>query len=286
MSGVQKIYRRDGQPFSVIPNELIRDPEVSQTAFRLIAYLMSHANGYELTYGQIEAQTGLGRFAINGAIKVLQAKGWLEVRSTKLSNGQFGPKAWTVLNPSTVGNSTAGDSVVEQHTDKKKNIPLEEQLLETLPHPTGEDAFEEFWKLYPRRVEKLDAHRAFDRAYSEHGEDVLYGVRRLIADPNLPPKRFIPYPASWLRAGGWTNEPYPERELSPEERRQAELTASRADRDRRRLEHEALVAQMEEARRNASPPPECEHGRTIVSCLVCAKRLADAEQSGEPGNVN
>jgi predicted transcriptional regulator len=91
MSGVYKIYRHDSQPFAQVPNSAIRDPEISPNAFRLLAYLMSHKEGYELTYGQIERQTTLGRYAINEAIKVLTEKGWLRTERTKKDNGQFWP---------------------------------------------------------------------------------------------------------------------------------------------------------------------------------------------------
>ena len=67
-TGVQKIYRLDDQPFAQIPRQAIRDRRINQNGFRLLAYLMSHQHGYELTYGQIERETGLGRWAINAAI--------------------------------------------------------------------------------------------------------------------------------------------------------------------------------------------------------------------------
>jgi predicted transcriptional regulator len=140
--GIQKIFRRDNQPFTMVPNELIRDPEITPNAFRLLSYLMSHENGYEITYGQIERQTGLGRYAINEAVKLLGEKGWLEVARTKVSNGQA----------------------------KRLFIQSESQL-----------------------------------------EEMMDGVRRLAADPNLPEKQFIPHPATWLRRCGWLDEPYPER---------------------------------------------------------------------------
>mgnify|MGYP003636215631 FL=1 len=69
---VTKIYRLDNQPFAQIPNEAIRDARISSNGFRLLAYVMSHKDGYNVTYGQIERQTGIGRYAIN--------KAWLDTR--------------------------------------------------------------------------------------------------------------------------------------------------------------------------------------------------------------
>jgi predicted transcriptional regulator len=129
MSGVYKIYRHDSQPFAQVPNSAIRDPQISPNAFRLLAYLMSHKEGYELTYGQIERQTTLGRYAINEAIKVLTDKGWLRTERTKKDNGQFGPTSFHILDPEAVDSvaddSSEGHSTVDQPTDIKKTNNLE-----------------------------------------------------------------------------------------------------------------------------------------------------------------
>jgi predicted transcriptional regulator len=129
MSGVYKIYRHDSQPFAQVPNSAIRDPEISPNAFRLLAYLMSHKEGYELTYGQIERQTTLGRYAINEAIKVLTDKGWLRTERTKKDNGQFGPTSFHILDPeavdSTADVSSEGHSTMERPTDIKNTKTLD-----------------------------------------------------------------------------------------------------------------------------------------------------------------
>ena len=132
MSGVYKIYRHDSQPFAQVPNSAIRDPEISPNAFRLLAYLMSHKEGYELTYGQIERQTTLGRYAINEAIKILTNKGWLRTERTKKDNGQFGPTSFHILNPdepeqvdSVADGSSEDDSTMEQPTDIKNTNYLD-----------------------------------------------------------------------------------------------------------------------------------------------------------------
>lgn len=291
-NGIQKIYRLDNQPFAQIPREAIRDPRMSANAFRLLAYLMSHENGYELTYGQIERQTNLGRFAINGAIDNLTLLGWLNVLTTKKDNGQFGPKAWQVLNPhspatvgnSTAGNSTAGNSVAEQTTDLKnkkiENKTKENKTNEKYPQAKLEEAFSEFWQHYPRKVEKIAALKAFVKASGIVSPAVLIdGARRLAQDPYLPPKQFVPYPASWLNAGGWENEPYPERELTAEEKaakKKADDEARWAKRDEEmkanaeRLERERIAG--EQARASVTI---CEHGRIIHVCKKCNYGLSN-----------
>jgi predicted transcriptional regulator len=198
MSGVYKIYRHDSQPFAQVPNSAIRDPEISPNAFRLLAYLMSHKEGYELTYGQIERQTTLGRYAINEAIKILANKGWLKTERTKKDNGQFGPTSFHILDPDAVdsvaGDSSAGDSTMEQPTDIKNTNYLEN----TKDKEKHLKAFDEFWELYPKRVAKADAVKAWNKAIKRKSPDELLKLTKVYSEGKLPDMTYIPYPASWL----------------------------------------------------------------------------------------
>jgi predicted transcriptional regulator len=272
---VTKVYRLDNQPFAQIPNEAIRDIRITANSFRLLAYLMSHADGYELTYSQIERQTGLGRFAINTSIDNLSELGWLRVVRTKKDNGQFGSKAWQVLNPTTVGHSTVEPPHMEPPTDIKNTKEPKNTKLEKYPQAELREAFNNFWNSYPRKVDKLAAEKAFDKAANEYElVDIMAGLQRLAVDPNLPPKQFIPYPASWLKAGGWTNEGYPERQLSKDET-EAKQLYEREGRLKREAEQRAKdKSKMDEERATAEkarelPLAKCEHGRIKQACMKC-----------------
>jgi predicted transcriptional regulator len=198
MSGVYKIYRHDSQPFAQVPNSAIRDPQISPNAFRLLAYLMSHKEGYELTYGQIERQTTLGRYAINEAIRVLTDKGWLRTERTKKENGQFGPTSFHILDPEAVDSvaddSSAGHSTMEQPTDIKNTNYLE-KTKDKEKHLEG---FDEFWKLYPKKVAKADALKAWNKATKTKTAERLLELTKAYAEGKLPEDKYIPYPASWL----------------------------------------------------------------------------------------
>lgn len=146
---------------------------------------------------------------------------------------------------------------------------LEPSLRTNTSSNSFEDEFNEFWMMYPRRVEKLAARKAFTKQFAEHGRVIIEGALRMANDPNLPPKQFIPYPASWLNAGGWESEPYPERELTAEEKQAIARERSEREREANKRATEERMRESEEARRNAAPPPKCEHGNSIVSCRIC-----------------
>lgn len=67
-------------------------------------------------------------------------------------------------------------------------------------------AFEEFWDHYPRRVGKLAAQRAYDKARKSATQGaILAGL--MLFNRNLPQEeRFIPHAATWLNAGRWMDE--------------------------------------------------------------------------------
>ena len=92
--------------------------------------------------------------------------------------------------------------------------PALHQPPTTTSTTTTTAAFAEFWEVYPRRVGKQAARRAFAKASVAAGPVVvLEGARRFAADPNLPrdDPQFIPHPQTWLNQGRWEDDPLPSR---------------------------------------------------------------------------
>lgn len=220
-TGIQRIYKHASVEFTTVPNWVVRDPAYSPNTFRLLAYLLSHAQGYELTYAQIERQTTLGRYAINEASKFLVAEGWLELRQEKGSDGRWLAKTWIIKDP----HSTADDSTPEPFRSGMTNGHIEKQLLEKNTNnrktlSQSDEQFKEFWKEYPRKTDKRAGEKAFRSALARATfEDILAGVIRYANDPNLPEMKYIKHPATWLNADAWENGPLPE---DPKRRKERE----------------------------------------------------------------
>jgi hypothetical protein len=68
--------------------------------------------------------------------------------------------------------------------------------------------FEVFWRLYPRRVKKLDARKAYERAVAKLPPEALMDALRRYVWPREA--QFIPYPASWLNGERWADEATPQ----------------------------------------------------------------------------
>jgi hypothetical protein len=218
-TGVQRLLKHPSAQWTGIPNWVVRDPNYSPNAFRLLAYLLSHENGYELTYQQIERQTTLGRYAINQAAKFLVAEGWVILKRNKGVDGRYLAKTWILKDPrATEDDSTADDCIVESFHSGTANGHIEDHLLEkttnkrkTLSDSDLKSLFKEFYSHYPRKSDPGAALRAFRSALNRASfEDILAGAIRYANDPNLPESRFIKHPSTWLNADAWENGPLPE----------------------------------------------------------------------------
>lgn len=69
--------------------------------------------------------------------------------------------------------------------------------------------FAEFYRLYPRKKKPLDAEKAWTQMLKKgfSPDEIMAGLRLNLPELQRRDPQFVPYPASWLRAGEWANEP-------------------------------------------------------------------------------
>ena len=73
--------------------------------------------------------------------------------------------------------------------------------------PSEGDAFERFWSVYPRKVGKQSAKRAFERVKVPLETLVTAVERQKCSDQWAQNNgQFIPHPATWLNQGRWDDE--------------------------------------------------------------------------------
>ena len=260
--------------FTQIPNAWIRDKRLSYKARGLLAELLSHEPGFEVSREKLSRNGQDGDGAIRSAIRELEANGYLKRSQNRSERQRFGAAVWTTQDPfpPSVSFSPAENPPAENRTLKKT---IEEKTKErTLVRDELEPLFEEFWKVYPRRQGRGAAVKAFAKALeSADAITILTGAHQYGSDANLPEKQFIPMPATWLNQERWSDGPLPERVLSPEEK----LAREREDRLKRDEIRKAAEAKEAAERRKAeeaaklNPPKLCEHERVAVICPVCTK---------------
>lgn len=115
------------------------------------------------------------------------------------------------------GTDETGPAEPEPTGPKGTDVPLSREVENTdeilTPSSLGlavPDPFEAFWNLYPRRVAKPEARKAWAKIKPRVIADVMVGLSTWCAywQARAEPE-FVPHPATWLRREGWADAPPP-----------------------------------------------------------------------------
>lgn len=113
--------------------------------------------------------------------------------------------------PRFAGGANGGSQ--EVRTAVRTEDPYEDPellLKETSSPADGENAFEEWWSLYPKRVSKGAARKAYERIIKKKlatVEELKHGAMRYAANMTGHDPKFIKHPATWLNGECWLDEP-------------------------------------------------------------------------------
>lgn len=130
---------------------------------------------------------------------------------------------------------------------RPKNHPLE---------PSLKHHFDVFWSIYPRKVAKQAALKAFVKALQVATPDeICGGAQKYADDPNRHPS-YTAHAATWLNAHRWSDEPLPPRELSKEEKEAQERAEKQKRREIEVQETAEYFQELDRARAKAVPMPK------------------------------
>ncbi|MBW9093138.1 hypothetical protein JNB62_05535 [Microbacterium jejuense] len=200
--------------FTAVPNEWARDARLSRRARGLLVEVMSHRVGWHVTIRSLANAGKEGRDAIQSALTELLEHGYVK-RSQTRAGGKFAEIEYELCDPPTVaGFPVHGETVsgfpVSGESATKKNISSEDHLSEDQPQELSLIAavsFEDFWAVWPKKVAKPDALRAWTKATKKvAGERIVEAAIAYRDNPGIPDRLFIPYPATWLNRAGWDDE--------------------------------------------------------------------------------
>lgn len=151
-----------------------------------------------------------GRLYNERASEILEAR--LELSKNRReagANGGRSLKAQKAASSKINDLSKADKSRVEKNRTQTESsevvlpgLELHQQLV------TGvTEEFDEFYKLYPRKVAKQAALKAYKTARKKHSAAViLEGLQRYLVEVSDKDKQFIAHPATWLNGGRWGDE--------------------------------------------------------------------------------
>ena len=191
--------------FAQIPNAWLRDSRLSLKAIGLLAQIMTHVPGWNMSINSLASRNNVGKDQIRTAIAELEEFGYL-TREQSREEGKFAETIWKTSDPS---DKPLSDNPTTENPTIKNTIPKEDQIKN---NERTISEFERFWEIYPKKTDKGAARRAFTTAIRKADVELIITKAKTYAeDPNLPQKQFIKYPASWLNAEAWNNPPLPER---------------------------------------------------------------------------
>ena len=100
------------------------------------------------------------------------------------------------------------DTEKDLNTDSVTDVPLVDAEI-ILPEKKPEElAFEQLWNIYPKKVAKKDAEKAFKKIKPREHGDIITGLERLAHSHEWTKEngRYIPYLATFLNGRRWTDE--------------------------------------------------------------------------------
>lgn len=214
--------------FSIIPEWLL-DSEVSHKAIRIYAIIARYADNTTLSAwparGTLAARAKCTVKSVDRAIAELVEAGAI---SKELRKDETGQRSSVY----TLRRIRGGDKITiggrqKRHRGGDKNdtrtITNELEPIESMYSAQ----FEAFWSHYPHKVDKARAVKAFRKIDRKKLKTVVDGAQRFAEDPNLPPRAYIPYPATWLNNERWEDGPLPARSRRGESKTRGEENLAR-----------------------------------------------------------
>ncbi|VXB76093.1 helix-turn-helix domain-containing protein [Pseudoclavibacter sp. 8L] len=221
--------------FAAVPNWIIRDPSISRGAVSVFMALASRSGpgGIHPSQATLARELEVSERSVRRWLAELEERGLIQRvarRANSRGKGNGLPDGYT-LHPNgkpqegpamgvrSVPKRPATGDVATGHSLQATPL-IEEEPVKKNPGESDrtEELFEKFYEVYPRKVGKVDARKAFAKAArSTPAQYIVEGAARFAADPNLPEKQYIPHPSSWLNKGRWDDEPLPQRaEAAPQ----------------------------------------------------------------------
>lgn len=211
--------------FTTVDRTTVNDKTLSFRARGILIWLLDKPDDWRCGAEQIAAAGGEGREAVRSALRELEQAGYLRrERVQDKATGQW--TTMTTVYEKPPGGTDDGFPVIGSldigFPGAKENTVNRRLLQKTLlPNTLGESdvvkppktaplsvaesqAFEVFWKLYPRKVAKQAAFKAWRATRkTASAESICDGAQWWVCEwkRERTEQRFIPYPATFLNSG-------------------------------------------------------------------------------------
>lgn len=199
--------------YTTMSNHHLRNPALSLRAMGLMSKMLALPDDWDYTVAGLASICREGRDAVRKALQELEAAGYL-VRSQTREAGTFSSNDYTLFetpplteNPSTVKPS-AGKPLTENPTQLNNVINQKTKRQKPAAPAWEPEAFERFWRAYPRGEDKAGARREWDNLKPDREliERMSAALERAKTSDEWRRGIGIPYACRWIKNRRWTDE--------------------------------------------------------------------------------
>ncbi len=198
--------------FTVTPNALANDANVSAEGLGVMLYLLSKPDDWVVVMGDLRKRFNCGRDKMRRVVKELEKAGYL-MRVENKEKGRFAKVDYDVYpspqsenpQPLTENPSPVNPSPENPSLNKERTLPKTDS---TKTADGGH--FDDFWKVVPKKVGKGAARVAYAKALKKADHNTIgRAMYRYFKQAETQDQKYVVHPARWLNEERWTDEPPP-----------------------------------------------------------------------------
>lgn len=233
---VIRIRREDG--YTVLPNRLLRDDRLSLKTKGLFCMMLSFPGDWTYSICGLVSMCGTGRDAIRGALRELEAAGYLGRERSHAEDGRFCGMIYTLQTVSSMPRAEnpfmddpsaplSDFPTLDKPTSENPTVQNKDYINTPYSPPRGGRGqtrkqgrhdpdlthFEAFWSAYPKKRAKDKALRAWRRLNPDEAlcRTMAAALEHAKASREWQKEggAYIPYPATWINGRRWEDESDP-----------------------------------------------------------------------------
>lgn len=204
--------------YGLVFKRVMKDKNISVEAKALYSYLSAYAGADESAFPSVELikhELNIGKQRYQRARRELEKAGYLQV-DRKQNGNIYGSNLYTLFHsPRQVDIRPVDSQPVEiQSVDNQpttnnsitnNNITSNSKTINNSATDVTRERFEEWWKLYDKKLDKKKAFSLFKSALKEHEfETIMNGTREYLK--TITNKQYQKYPKTFLSQESYLND--------------------------------------------------------------------------------
>ncbi|XVK93318.1 replication protein [Staphylococcus equorum] len=218
-----RVYKESGN-FVMVHKDFIHDSNLSWKAKGILLYLLSRPDDWQVYETEIVKHSSDGLSGLKSGIKELEEVGYIQRNRKRDDKGRLKEYEYLVYEQpnhirfSNVGKTNVGNSYIgktnvgESHTTNNNSTNNDltnnnntNNDSNTSATDVTRERFEEWWKLYDKKLDKKKAFSLFKSALKKHSyEEVMNGTRNYLE--TITNKQYQKYPKTFLGQESYMND--------------------------------------------------------------------------------